>query len=75
MSCDQRGDIGLALQEADHLRIAAGQIAQPRLPVGIRQRARIEHEIGIARNAVFESERLERTATAGPRRAARRAGG
>src|ERR1700757_2175646 len=33
---DQGGDIGVRLQEADHLRVATGEIAQRRLPVGVR---------------------------------------
>ena len=57
---DQRRDIGLRFEEADDLGVTAGEVAQRRLPVGIGQRAGIEHEIGVARNAVLEAEGLER---------------
>src|SRR5262249_7380005 len=57
---DEVGDVRLRFQEADDLRIPAGQIAQSGLPVGIGQRARIKHKVGVAGNPVFESERLER---------------
>ena len=39
--------------------VAAGERAQRRIPVGIRQRARVEHEIGVARDAVLEAEGLD----------------
>ena len=38
--------------------VAAGEGAQRRIPVGIRQRARVEHEVRVARNAVLEAEGL-----------------
>ncbi len=48
-----------AFQEARDFRVAPGEAAQFRLPVGIRQRARVEHEVRVARDAVLEAEGLE----------------
>ena len=39
--------------------IAAGERAQRRIPVRVGQRARVEHEVRIARDAVLEAEGLD----------------
>ena len=52
-------DFGNRLEEFDHRRIAAGQRAQRRLVMRIRQAADVEHEIGVERGAVLEAERFE----------------
>ncbi len=49
----------LALEKGRHLSVLSGQRPQVGLPVGVRQAAGIEHQIGIHRNAVFEAEGLE----------------
>src|SRR5207253_2584795 len=42
----QRRHVGVGLEETDDLGIAAGEVAQARLPVGVGERPRVEHEIG-----------------------------
>ena len=56
---DEASHARLRLEKMHHRLVAAGERTQIRLPVGIRQRAGIEHEIGIARYAVLEAERFE----------------
>ena len=53
-------DGGLLGEVIDDGRIATREGSQGDGPVGIRQRARIEDEIAIARHAVLETERDER---------------
>src|SRR5580658_11268686 len=56
---DEARNPGLRLEEVNHGLVATGQRAQRRLPVGIGQGARVEHEIRITRDAVLEPEGLE----------------
>src|ERR1700691_2694463 len=56
---DELRDAGLRLEKMRHRCIAACERAQGRLPVRVRERARIEHKVGIAWYAVLESERLD----------------
>src|SRR3984957_19472919 len=56
---DHAAHAGVAGQIFDHGRVAAGQMAQPMLPVGIRQAAYVEDEIRIPRYAVLVAEGLE----------------
>ena len=55
----QRRHVGVGLEETDDLGIAAGEVAQARLPVGVGERPRVEHEIGVTGDAAFETEGLE----------------
>ena len=50
------GDFRLRLQVAAHVGVAAGQRAQARVPVRIGQHPRIEHEIGLRRQAAAVGE-------------------
>ncbi len=59
MSSISAATLVCAFEEADDRGVAPGEAAQRRLPVGVGKRARVEHEVGIARNAVLEAERLE----------------
>src|SRR5262245_9487033 len=56
---DEAPDIRVRLQESDHFRIAAREAPERGLPVRIRQRARVEHEIGVARQSMLEAEGFE----------------
>jgi hypothetical protein len=71
---EQPLDARLRLQPAHHLGVAAGEGAQRGVPVRVRQRARVEHEVGVARQAVLEAkgDECDRQAPGGAaRRAAR----
>src|SRR5882672_8998175 len=46
---------GVRLEKGDHLRVPTGLRAQGRLPVGVRERAHVEYEVRIARDAVLEA--------------------
>ena len=46
----------LRVEEGDHGRILAGERAQRQVVVGIRDRAHIEHEVGVERHADLEGE-------------------
>jgi hypothetical protein len=48
------------LEKLDHSAVLAGELLQRGFPVGIRQRAGIEHEIRVAGHAVLVAERLEK---------------
>ena len=50
---------GGVVQEFDHCRVAPSERLQHRVVVGIGQAAHIEYQIGIQRDAVLETERLE----------------
>ena len=52
----QRRHVGVGLEKTDDLGIAAGEVAQARFPVGVGQCARVEHEVGVTRDAEFEPE-------------------
>jgi hypothetical protein len=49
----------LGFEETDHVGIAARERAQRRIPVRVRQRARIEHEVRVARYTDLEPEGLD----------------
>ena len=50
---------GLLIQELDHGRILAGELAQVGFVMRIGQHAHVEHIVGIHRHAAFEGERLK----------------
>ncbi len=70
----QARNAALRFEEADDVGVTAGERAQRRIPVGVGQRARVEHEVRVARNAVLEAEGLHQQATAGRRCVFPRAG-
>ena len=53
------GNIGLLLQKVCDRLVLTGQMAQLGFIVRVRQHAHIEHIVGVARNAAFESKRFE----------------
>src|SRR5437879_12224362 len=55
----ERRDVRVVLEKADHLRVAAGEVAQARLPVRVGERAGVEHEVGVPRDAALEAEGYE----------------
>src|SRR4029077_12119016 len=56
---DQPAYAVLSFKKTHHFRVTAGEAAQARLPVRIRQRACVEHEVGVSRYAVLEPEGLK----------------
>ena len=51
-------DVRLCRQVLGNRLIEPGLIAQLRLPVGVRQAAHVEHQVGVHRHATLEAERL-----------------
>src|SRR4029077_16407251 len=56
---NERRDVRLVLEEADHLFVATGEVTQARLPVRVGKRPRVEHEVGIPGDAALEAEGFE----------------
>ena len=59
MSSSSSAALRLRVEEVDHRCIAPGQRAQRQVVIRIRQRAHVEHEVGVERHAELERERFE----------------